>query len=867
MVVLNLIGGRLHRRHPKVFSLVMDILTLILDSEEELVVEKPVTHVLLRRNASPAKVSAVKAPPARRAPARGRKAPAKAQRKGEVTLDSSNYEFSKDYSEEERAYQELTDRKNAISIKETHYEEDEDEVEEEEDEDDEEYEDEDDEEEEEEEEEEKETVHHDGDEYMGQEETEDFILPARRSIFTPLKNAIFFTIFFIRNLIVSIYTAIKFAITRTLEIFLINPILWIISSFQALFHSLNQGLSSLFSALGTASHNDLFKKSFATIVSLALIAVAIPPTLYFIQTHDLVKPFFALHYPSSYVAPDLPPTTAEEIIDRLLEVERHLITYSSLSNKVLQENKLLQQDSEIEKSRRAALDDSIYLLKQDLEKLASHAKTATQHISDLKLFNKDTKDSIKDLQSTLLKLDSDLEKAESERKSEKSRSEAATTEIKHLKSNIDALKRGLTHVEAELKRVSDYDFLSQVALKSIESYLPNQLAVKMNPKTKRIEINPEFWTALRSVFADRDEMSRSVASQASKIADAKIVHKEISWNDFLRGNEEAIKGFVKVQMDERWNKAGEDGVVVSRDYFLEILRDRIGELRGDMDGKMRALLEKFETSSKENVAKAMASADAFLKRVKKSSGKVDLSTDAMNSIVETALHRYTTDTLAKPDYALYSSGARVNPHLTSPTYHAEPASLVKRIGSFFFGRAGATWGHPPPMALFPDTNVGMCWAFPGSQGGLGIRLSETVLVTDVSVEHIHRDVSQNIGTAPKTWYLYALVPNPGAREQIDEINRGIYENPLPSLNVPKEYTLLTHGEYDINEEDGRTIQTVPVPAAIRRLNVPVQQVLFVVESNWGNREYTCLYRVRVHGQGIHGPDEDADKGFGDDLPV
>jgi len=40
-----------------------------------------------------------------------------------------------------------------------------------------------------------------------------------------------------------------------------------------------------------------------------------------------------------------------------------------------------------------------------------------------------------------------------------------------------------------------------------------------------------------------------------------------------------------------------------------------------------------------------------------------------------------------------------------------------------------------------------------------------------------------------------------------------------------------------------------------------------VESKWGHREYTCLYRVRVHGQGIHGSDEDAEKGFGDDLPI
>ena len=351
----------------------------------------------------------------------------------------------------------------------------------------------------------------------------------------------------------------------------------------------------------------------------------------------------------------------------------------------------------------------------------------------------------------------------------------------------------------------------------------------------------------------------------SKIADAKVVQKEISWNEFLRGNEEAIKGFVKVQMDDRWNKAGEDGVIVSRDYFLEILRDQVVELRGDMEGKLKTLLDKFDKSSKENLAKAMQSADAVIKRAMKSGGKGDLSAEAMNSIIETALHRYSTDTLAKPDFALYSSGARINPLLTSPTYHQSPRSFVKRLGSYVLGGAGSTWGHQPAMALFQDTNVGMCWAFPGSQGGLGIRLSESVLITDVSLEHVHREVSKNVASAPKEWSLYALITDDTARSQIDSINSGLYES-LPPANLPRGYTLLVKGEYDINNDEGKTIQTVPVPAAIRRLNVPVEQVVFAVASNWGNAEYTCLYRVRVHGQGLHG-DEDGDKGFGDDQVV
>ncbi len=30
----------------------------------------------------------------------------------------------------------------------------------------------------------------------------------------------------------------------------------------------------------------------------------------------------------------------------------------------------------------------------------------------------------------------------------------------------------------------------------------------------------------------------------------------------------------------------------------------------------------------------------------------------------------------------------------------------------------------------------------------------------------------------------------------------------------------------------------------------VSAVSFIVEENWGNHEYTCLYRVRVHGDPV-----------------
>jgi hypothetical protein len=51
--------------------------------------------------------------------------------------------------------------------------------------------------------------------------------------------------------------------------------------------------------------------------------------------------------------------------------------------------------------------------------------------------------------------------------------------------------------------------------------------------------------------------------------------------------------------------------------------------------------------------------------------------------------------------------------------------------------------------------------------------------------------------------------------------------------------------YDIN---GRSVQTFELP---ERLNRPIIAVLLKVNSNWGNPHYTCIYRIRVHGNAEH----------------
>lgn len=73
-----------------------------------------------------------------------------------------------------------------------------------------------------------------------------------------------------------------------------------------------------------------------------------------------------------------------------------------------------------------------------------------------------------------------------------------------------------------------------------------------------------------------------------------------------------------------------------------------------------------------------------------------------------------------------------------------------------------------------------------------------------------------------------------------------HEPARPSM-VPKypEFIRIASFQYDMAIPDN--IQTFPVDAEIRSLDIDFGVVMLMVKSNWGRDEYTCLYRIRVHG--------------------
>ncbi|XP_048089730.1 LOW QUALITY PROTEIN: SUN domain-containing protein 2-like [Alosa alosa] len=188
----------------------------------------------------------------------------------------------------------------------------------------------------------------------------------------------------------------------------------------------------------------------------------------------------------------------------------------------------------------------------------------------------------------------------------------------------------------------------------------------------------------------------------------------------------------------------------------------------------------------------------------------------VHEIVQRALSLYKADGTGMADYALESLGAGVIGSRCSETYRTRSPCYSLFGVPLWYASEG------PRTVIQPEMHPGKCWAFKGSEGFLTITLSLPVRITQVTLEHIPKSLSPtgHIDSAPREFAVYGL-------SGFDEQEEGKY---------------LGRFTYD---SDGEPIQTFELLDSVKDVYGAVQ---LRVLSNWGNPEYSCVYRFRVHGQ-------------------
>ncbi|RDX57487.1 hypothetical protein OH76DRAFT_1335265 [Lentinus brumalis] len=243
-------------------------------------------------------------------------------------------------------------------------------------------------------------------------------------------------------------------------------------------------------------------------------------------------------------------------------------------------------------------------------------------------------------------------------------------------------------------------------------------------------------------------------------------------------------------------------------------------------------------------------------------------TSLINQLVDGAVMRTSKDTLARVDFALHSGGARIIPSLTSETLEVRPQTFSGQLKGLITGGNGYAIGRPPVTALHHEIHTGHCWPFGGSQGQLGVALAAPVYITEVTIDHVAKEVAMDMRSAPRQMELWGMVEGKdnvaklrewrerqaARREAAESAGQSLPPSLLDDVMYPRtlprnpEYIRVANFTYDIHSPVH--IQTYPVHDEVKELGIDFGVVVLVVKSNWGKDEFTCLYRMRVHGERV-----------------
>ncbi|XP_064635667.1 SUN domain-containing protein 1-like [Lineus longissimus] len=191
-----------------------------------------------------------------------------------------------------------------------------------------------------------------------------------------------------------------------------------------------------------------------------------------------------------------------------------------------------------------------------------------------------------------------------------------------------------------------------------------------------------------------------------------------------------------------------------------------------------------------------------------------LTEGQVQMIVQQALSVFMADKTGMVDYALESAGGCVVSTRCSEDYKTGTAQYQIFGIPIYYG------SNSPRSVIQPEVHPGNCWAFKGHNGYLVIQLSQTIIPTSFSLEHIPKALSPtgHIDSAPKDFSVWGLKS----------------EHDLEGQEL---------GNFTYND-DGPPIQFFSIePRNIK----PTPIIELKIHSNHGNKDYTCLYRFRVHG--------------------
>ncbi|KDN52595.1 hypothetical protein K437DRAFT_173456 [Tilletiaria anomala UBC 951] len=568
---------------------------------------------------------------------------------------------------------------------------------------------------------------------------------------------------------------------------------------------------------------------------------------------------------SVFSNPDLAPAELQGLIARLRKLEAAVASLGDIGADMRGVRSELTRARQDLSSRLAALERASTSSQKTIESLEQKAldlrRELSRTIDGLRLKQQDLQDELAALTASLRSLESNVAPGTRGASGRGANDAIASTEASEIRKRISKLESDLDRNSRDLAKLNlardkaeqRYGELEK-RMEKIAERLPTQMPVRKDAKSGHVQIDPAFWVELKKVLKARDDPQDGTSDTAA-------------WSQFRQANEQALRAFMQEELSRQSKGEPSKGTLISREDFRGLLDSELTVIKTEMEARFNNNLEGLKDEMWDKIRKIgdayqssgslSAGSSSLLGKILDDGKGVPLTLqdgtdgrEAVLSLIDAALEKYSADMIGRQDYALYSAGGRVLPSLTSPTY--ELSSSRSWLAKLIPGTADSSVvrGRAPVVAIHHDNAPGMCWPFAGDSGQLGIALSRNIVVSDITIEHAPRSiVSDSITSAPRDITVWGLLQNGEDKHKAAEYLRKLAELPnAQPIPTPPSDDYLHLGSYVYDVSPGsRATQTYPVPAEIRALGIKTGILRFRITSNHGNSDFTCLYRVRVHG--------------------
>ena len=410
----------------------------------------------------------------------------------------------------------------------------------------------------------------------------------------------------------------------------------------------------------------------------------------------------------------------------------------------------------------------------------------------------------------------------------------------------------LSNVERQIVSLQKQQNLHQSTIDAIQKTLPSKIAVHKNRRGE-IEFPTDFWNALKSKI-DNDLQQRGTGLSRKDVELYAQEESRSQWDQFVESNSKRIDDLVHRslgRMSEReWKSNLHNNHILSEEQLGDALEKQYQRVHVEIAEHSRSIEDKYRRFDR-SIEKTASSVATQVAKSVTGVWQRHLPSAQLDALAQASQRHTAASAMTQVNFFSPALGAVVNPHLTSTTYrktHPFYQRLLNRVVGI-----GIREPQPPIAALERWEELGDCWCTSSAASRipqLSVILPEQIIPHQITIEHIPSSATLEPGAAPRWMELWASIPDPAAREEAGaraEKILGASSVSAPARNqLDKSYVRIARFKYDIYAMNN--IQTFGMIADLKALGASTSDLALRPIGNWGARDFTCLYRVRLHGE-------------------